>query len=129
MKRSRIVLIVCLTIGGAVGVFSAMQPPVYLERSVEINAPTSIVEEKVNAIKKNIDSAALSQFKFDYKSQGAGTLLVWGFKPQGDDNDEVMLKLYWMFKKDNMTKEMDSGLMNIKRISEKASQEDSVHSN
>ncbi len=126
MKRSRIILFVCLGIGGAIGVFSTMQPPVYLERSIEINAPSTIVEEKVSKLEKNLDSTELKQFKFKFKAAGEKTMLAWGYTPAVDDNDEMLLKLFWIFKKDNMAKEMDSALRNIKRISENAVPQDSV---
>jgi hypothetical protein len=120
MKKSRIVLFVLIAIGGAIGIFSAMQPPVYLERSIEINAPSNIVEGKINAFRKNADTVGLKQFKFDYQPAGNKTRLALGYTPTTDDNDEMFFKLFWIFKKDEMAQDMDRALLNIKRISEKA---------
>src|SRR5882757_2844415 len=87
MKRSRIILFVVLGIGGAIGILSAMQPPVYLERSIEINAPANIVEGKISKLEKNLDSTELKQFKFSFKALGEKTMLAWGYTPAVDDND------------------------------------------
>lgn len=126
MKRALIILLPILAIGGIFGVYSAMQPPVHLERSIEINAPTNVVEEKINQFSKNIDSVTRKQFNISFKPEGNKTILTWGYTPQ--DDDDLILRVVWSFRKDNMAAQMDSALMNMKRVSEKAFQADSSQS-